>query len=211
MSLSYHREIELVFDAASFQTSNHRSQGSNARIDLWYIGANREKEPSPLTAEKEFMLNCIRDNMRALPQAQTKVSAFLRAVATSWDKTRTLARQVKLVQTTFRAETLRTSDRSVALRVPMLLAQLESKVELVISLTCTQTGSEGDIVQIGITPRAAVVYGETFNAPKMGEFLAARIGSTLKADQAELDGGSWVDALLDLQTKLLARGKKATI
>src|ERR1700691_1403675 len=88
-SMTYRKEIELVFDASSFLSTKSNAAGKrpqNSRIDLWYIGANRELNPCPLTREKEFFLQSIRDYIRGLPQAQTPVKDLLAAVSVSWNK-----------------------------------------------------------------------------------------------------------------------------
>src|SRR3954452_18433507 len=87
-SMTYRKEIELVFDASSFLENNSGSptkQPVSSRIDLWYIGANRELNPLPLTAEKDFFLQSIRDHIRGLPQSQTQVKDLLNAVSVSWN------------------------------------------------------------------------------------------------------------------------------
>jgi kinetochore protein Spc7/SPC105 len=199
--MAYLREIELVFDAASFQPG----QQQNSRIDLWYVAGNRERDAQPCTPEREFMLQCIRDYVRGLPQPQTSVSRILGAVRAGWDKARTLANQVRLINLTLPTAVLKTSDSSIALRSSLLLVPLQTKVEIMLNLH-SQPHTDG--VAVSVLPQARVVYGEQFNADKMTEFLASRIGDTLGAAEEGSQVEDWGEAVEELKGRLLARGRK---
>jgi kinetochore protein Spc7/SPC105 len=198
--MTYMREIELVFDASSFQPSQ-----PNSRIDLWYIAANRNHDPQPATPEKEFFVQCIRDHIRSLSQAQTKLSDLLRMVSASWKKANHVAQNLRFLNSTFPTSVARTSDSSIAIRCVLLLVPLETKVQITLNL---HSQHAADSVEVSMVPQAQVIYGEHFKIDKVAEFLATRIGSKVitKGEDGEVE--SWIDAIVELHEKLLARGRK---
>lgn len=193
--MAYKREVELVFDMASFQPHQLYSN-----IDLWYIADNRDTKPLPKTVGREFFLQCIRNHIRALPQSRTPVSEMLRVVREGWDKAGAVSSQISRVNITFPTTVSKTSDSSVAITSSLLLGPLETRVETILNLH-GRSGPEG--IDIRIVPDARVVYGETFNVAKIGEFLATRVGENVGAGEEE-----WSDVLVELQQRLIARGKK---
>lgn len=198
--MTYRREIELVFDIASFQGAK-----PNAGIDLWYIAANRETNADPLTPEKEFFLQCIRDHVRALAQAQTKISTLLRVVSAAWLKAGAVSDDVRLLNCSFPTEVVKTGDSSIAVRTSLLLAPLETKVQIVLGLHGRNTA---DGIEIAIVPEARVVYGEHFKVDKVGEYLSTRIGNMVVTGEEKEGVERWGDVLVELHERLLARGRK---
>ncbi|KAG5929600.1 hypothetical protein E4U42_005305 [Claviceps africana] len=194
LSMTYKREIEIVFDVASFQPHEHSS-----RIDLWYIGDGTDATRAK-TAEKEFFLQCIRDHVRALQQNRTKIVTLLNIVRTAWDKARFVTSQIDMINVTFPTSVVKTSDSSVAVRSSLLLSALKTRVETTLHLR-GQSMPQG--VDIGISTQVQVVYGEHFNVGKVGEFLANKIGSKMGAKEE-----GWSEVLVELHQRLVARGKK---
>lgn len=199
VSMTYRREIELVFDAASFKAGQ-----PNSRIDLWYVAAMRDQNPLPATPEREFCLQCIRDHVRAFDQSATKVSRMLKVVSMAWDRAKVLANEVDQLNFTFPTSVVRTSDSSIAVRSSLLLAPLQTKVEVVMGIQ-SSAGSKG--LEFLVSSQASVVYGEQFNAGKMAEFLSSRVGDHVLI-RSEKESDLWCDVVSDLHSKLLARGKK---
>ncbi|ROW07960.1 hypothetical protein VMCG_03592 [Cytospora schulzeri] len=197
VSMTYRKEIELVFDMASFKSGQQTS-----RIDLWYIAAHREHRPLPSTAEKEFCLQCIRDHVRSLPQSKTHVSRILSLVSAAWDRTNELANQVYQLNLMFPTTVIRTSDSSISIKSSLLLVPLQTKVEVVLGV---QSAAGVNGIQFGVSSQAAIVYGEQFNAGKMVEFLSSRIGNHVKPEKQTED---WCHVISELHGKLLARGRK---
>lgn len=195
LSMAYKREIEIVFDIASFKT--HRL---NSTIDLWYIADSREKNPLPKTAEKEFFLQCIRDHVRALPQSRTPVSHLLNMVRAAWDKANLVSTQVGRMNASFPTTVQKTSDSSVAITTSLLLVPLETRVEVKLNLL-GQSGPEG--LDVAVTPEAKVLYGEHFNVSKVAEFLGTRVGKAVGAGEEE-----WSNVMVELHARLIARGRK---
>lgn len=200
ISLTYHREIELVLDISAFPPTNTDTTRGNANIDLWYIASARESNPIPTTVEREFYLQCIRDQVRSLSQAQTKLSRMLGVVSAAWDQAGEVARHVRSLNVGFPTKVVKTGDSKVEVRTEVLVVPCRSKVEVVIELGGVVGG--GDVV-VDVNPRARVVYGESFNEKKMGEFLRGRIGLGEGSKEA------WGDVVSELHGRLLARGRKS--
>lgn len=203
-SMTYRKEIELVFDAASFADAAGKRRAADSRVDLWYIAAKREVCPVPLTAELDFFLKNIRDHVRGLPQAQTPIRTLLLAVSTAWNKANAVANSIRLLRVSCPTEITKTSDNAISIKPTLLIAPLATKVEITLQLTC-RTSIDG--ITIEATPSAVVVYGERFNEPKMGEFLLSRTGSHIE-DKGQTTKVSWGAAVAELGEKLLARGRK---
>jgi len=202
-SMTYHKDIELVFDAASFLPSHAKTtatQPQNSRLDLWYIGANRDIDPQPLTSEKDFFLQTIRDHIRGLPQAQTQVKDLLNAVSSSWNKACAVVNDIKLLRVSCPTNISKTSDDSILVNSSLLINALTTKVEIAFHLR-SQSGENGIFVEVSHS--AKVIYGERFNEPKMAAFLLDRCGSVV-----EEEGMKWGESVEELGEKLLARGRK---
>lgn len=202
VSMTYHRDVELVFDASSFKPNGLQAtpqQVINSRIDLWYVAGNRELHPMPLTVEKDFFLQNIREYCRCLPQAETTVNELLLAVSGSWTKALGAANDIQSLNRNCPTEVSRTSDSSILVRSTLLLSPLNTKVDIQMNLhaQCSQGG-----VEVKLTPQCTVIYGERFNEAKMAEFLVNRTSLSDKERK------SWGDIVLELEEKLLARGRK---
>jgi kinetochore protein Spc7/SPC105 len=203
--MTYRKEIELVFDAASFKISDSPlEQRSNSRLDLWYIAANRELEPLPLTVEKEFLLQNIRDHIRGLPQANTPVKDLLQAVSVAWNKANAVQDDILLLNVSCPTTIAKTSDNSILVKSTLLIGPLETKVEVAFHLTC-HSGNVG--INVENSPSATVIYGERFNEPKMREFLLNRCGDNIE-EKGHATKMPWGVAVAELGQKLLARGRK---
>lgn len=204
--LSYQRDIELTFNTPAFAGLTP----GNARIDVWYVAANRERNPQPATPEKEFFVDCIRGHIQGLVQAQTKPKDLLDMVSAAWKKAKYITENMRILNSTFITKVTRTSTSSMAVRTTVLLAALKTKVELMFNIhgQSTPTG-----IEFTIKPEARVVYGEQFKVDKIIEFLQMKIGTVVDSEHAYGDGErsnlmTWSDTVVELQERLLARGKK---
>ncbi|KAH8682377.1 hypothetical protein BX600DRAFT_374232 [Xylariales sp. PMI_506] len=199
ISMTYLKEIELVFDIASFRGSK-----PNGDIDLWYIAANRTVDPQPATLEKEFFVQCIRDYMRSLTQEKTRIADLLQLVSAAWRKANSLSDNIRLLNATFPLEVAKVGDSEIALKVALLLKPLETKVQIILGLRARNTTGG---IEVSIIPHAQVIYGEHFKVDKVGEFLATRIGDSLVPSEGDTKE-SWSDVIVELHERLLARGRK---
>lgn len=199
VSVSYRQEIELVFDITSFRPGQQ-----NSSIDVWYIAANRDQKPVPLAPDKEFCLECIRDHLRCLPRSETKVSSMLGLVSRAWDRANALGNQIYQLNLMFPTSVARTSDSSISIASTLLLASLQTKVGVSLSVQ-SSVGVDG--LEFIVSAQAAIIYGEQFNAGKMADFLSSRIGQHVCCP-SEKESETWVNVVADLYARLLARGKK---
>ncbi|KAK4161968.1 kinetochore protein spc7 [Cladorrhinum sp. PSN259] len=213
ISMSYKRQIELVFDINSFQrgeTQSRRPQ-QNTQIDIWFIGDKREgNQAATLTTEKEFYLQAMRDHVRALPQSSTRVNRMLGIVSAAWDRANMVANYVRLLNLSFPTTVKRTSDLSIAVTSSLLLVPFQTRVETVLNLK-VETPACGEAgVQVAVTTEARVVYGEPFTIGKVTEFLNARVGGVI-GDEGKGGGDKmgWDLAVLELYKRLLAKGARA--
>ncbi|KAL8400092.1 hypothetical protein RB594_000481 [Gaeumannomyces avenae] len=216
VSMTYRREIELVFDPTCFASGPTRQGGalpnsnSTTPIDLWYIADKRERDPQPLTPELDFFLQCLRDQLRGLDQTRTPQSLILGLVSRGWAQANSVANHVRSLNLTFPTAVSRTSDDSIAVRATVFLAALKSKVDVVVDLyRRAGAASDGGGLDVAVAPRAVVVYGERFNTEKMADFLSGRLGGQV----AVLGGGegraeSWGDVVVELHGKLLSGAKQ---
>lgn len=195
LSMTYKREIELVFDVTAFR--NHQP---NSEIELSYIADTRDAHASPKTTEKDFFVHCIRDHVRAMSPSRTEVATLLNTISTAWDKAELVSSQISSVNVTFPTTVSRVSDSCIELRSSMLLVPLETRVEILVNL---RGHSEPAGLQVTIEPEAKVVYGEHFNVAKVAEFLATRIGESIGECDEE-----WSDILVELHERLIARGSR---
>ncbi|TDZ40110.1 Kinetochore protein spc7 [Colletotrichum trifolii] len=198
VSMTYRREIEIVFDVASFQAGKQ-----STRIDLWYIAANREDHAIPASPEKDFFLECIRDHVRALPQSRTKIADLLHSVRTAWNKANYTSHHVRQLNITFPTSVARLSDSAIAIKSSLLISQLKTKVEIALEVRAASTP---DGVDFTLHPEAKVVYGEHFNTGKVAEFLSTHLGDKVPVQTERT--ASWSDAAVNLYERLLARGRK---
>lgn len=200
LSMSYQREIELVFDIRSFQPHQPNSQ-----IEVYYVADARRDNPRPNTADKAFFVRAIRDHVRALPQSRTKVPHLLRMVREAWDKANLVSEEIERVNLTFPTKVISGGpdgdDSVVEMRSSLLMVPLESRVE--VTLRLHPSGSSDDGISIGIKPEAKVLYGESFNVNKIREFVGTRVGEVVGGKEEP-----WSDILVELHAKLLSRGKK---
>ncbi|OAA68929.1 chromosome segregation protein [Cordyceps fumosorosea ARSEF 2679] len=195
LSMTYRREIEIVFDVTSFQPG-----GANSQIDLWYIADGREKDPLPRTVEKDFFLQCIRDYIRALQQSTTTISGLLNIVQQSWNRATRLSSQIRRVNSTFPTQVRKTSDSSIEVVTSMLVVPFRTRVQVTLELQ-NQNLTKG--LDMDIASSVAVVYGENFKVTKIGDFLASKIGRQI----GTMDE-NWSDIFVELHRRLLARGRK---
>ena len=202
VSMTYHRDIELVFDASSFKPNGSDAtppQPVSSRVDLWYVAGNRELNPIPLTTEKDFFLQNIREHCRCLPQASTTVKALLDSVSASWTKALEVVGDIRSLSRNCPTEVSKTSDSSILVRSSLLLLPLATKVDLQFNVHANSTSSG---LNVKVKPQCTVVYGERFNEPKMAEFLENRTSGNCE------DRKSWADVVMELEERLLARGRK---
>lgn len=206
LSMTYRKEIELVFDATAFKANKSSRKppiSTNSPIDLWYIAADREQNPLPRTPEKDFFLGNIRDHIRGLPQAETTYKDLLHSVSSSWLKASSVIENAHFLNLGNYTQATKTSDSSIVFRSTLILRPLSTKVMINFDLRIHSSASG---FEVEIEPSAKVAYGERFNEPRMKEFLISKIGE--RVDEDSFGKKTWGLTIASLEEKLLARGKK---
>ncbi|AEO65909.1 uncharacterized protein THITE_2113515 [Thermothielavioides terrestris NRRL 8126] len=140
-------------------------------------------------------------------------------VSAAWDQAGAVAEQVRRLNLSFPTAVAATPDDGVRVTASVLLVPLQTRLEVVLGLAAAADGGEGNrngnengsgdgMLDVIVTPEVRVVYGEQFNAGKMTELLAGRIGGPVGGGK---DGGKmvgWDEAVLELYKKLLAKAKQ---
>lgn len=189
-------DIAKVANSSNQET---RTGYSSSQIDLWYIGSTSDSSADAMTIEVKFLVENIRDHCRSLPQTAS-VREILDHVGSAWDRAVILQAQIRALRSEMPTEVIRTSDSSIVVSSTMLLKQIETKVKLKWRVAA-QSAQEG--LKIDIGPKISVVYGTGFNQDKLVDFMSKKL------EESDMDARrSWVDAALELEQKLLARGRK---
>ncbi|KAH7635050.1 hypothetical protein SMAC4_02835 [Sordaria macrospora] len=217
MFMTYKQEIELAFDLTSFKA--HNKQGPT--VEIRYIANKRERNVIPLTSEQKFFIECISSHLQGLSNPSLSVNRLLTIVSDAWDKAGATAEQIRLLNLTFPTSVTRTSATTLEVRSSLLLAPLQTRVE--ISLTLDKISSD-DSFEVKVTPDAQVIYGEQFTKSKLNDFLKNKLGKQLLGQKAEqqqqqqqqVSGNKkkqqsqeWSEVVLELHKRLLAKGAKA--
>ncbi|PHH51458.1 Kinetochore protein spc7 [Ceratocystis fimbriata CBS 114723] len=213
ITMTYLGDIELVFDAAAFQRGQR-----NRPIDVSYIGSTHASSPQPSTPERSFFVSCIRDHLRCIPQSRTSIGDMLCRAAAAWDKCRAVCDDLRIANTMFPTRVVAPASGttgigpadpapSISVHWSLLISQLETRVEIAIRL---EARLSPDGVDVAVVPDAHIIYGEAFNTAKMLEFWRAKAGDKVcvRAERDKTDKTGWCDVLVDLQARLLARGRK---
>lgn len=147
-------------------------------------------------------MQLLRAYLQCIPQADTAISDLLTLVQTSWTNASNIAEGVRRLTTAFIVDEKILGDERMAVTATMLIpaAPAPTKVRVVFDLgvSMDQHGVRG-----GVTVKAETVYGQSVNEGKMSEFLNSKLGAGLAGAE------NWVDAVLELQERLMTKWKKA--
>ena len=195
--MTYRSTLELYFHPSAFNTTNESQE--NAPISLIYIADSHEHHPSPLTTEKRFFLQIIRAQLQCLQQSTTEIPTLLHFVSESWASACAITEEHRLLNTQFITNSSILSDEKVAIRATVFLQAMATKV--VITSEVNVKSKDGvEALKMKTVANARVVYGEALKEKEMSKFLEKGI--------AGRDGRRWVEAIMDLEERLKARGKK---
>ncbi|KAM7209346.1 kinetochore protein spc7 [Naviculisporaceae sp. PSN 640] len=228
VSMSYKKEIELVFDITCFQEQQQQqkknpTQAQPGTIDLWHIAAKREWNPVPSTPEKEFFLERIRDHVRALYRGSSgkgkgkgAVSHLLGTVSRAWERARVVGEQIRMLNLTFPTKVRRVSDSEIEIVVSLLVVPVATRVEVILGLRMSSGQGEQLDLEVEVVPDVRLLYGEGFNVGKMREFLGTRVakgivsgaGADGKEDEKQQQQQQWSEVVVDMHKRLLVKGAK---
>ncbi|PSR79791.1 hypothetical protein BD289DRAFT_441911 [Coniella lustricola] len=199
LSMTYLREIELVFDVAALKAAQ-----ADSRVEVRYVAVNRDQSGRQATPEVEFCVQSIRSHVTQWAQTRRGVSRMLQVVSAGWDRARVLSNQVRQLNLMFPTLVKYTSASSLVVKSALLLAPLKTKIEVVLQIQSTESASGVEFI---VSPQAGVVYGEQFNAAKLVGFLTSRLGDRVYS-RKEKATESWCGVVSDLHGKLASRSRK---
>lgn len=93
----------------------------------------------------------------------------------------------------------------MAIKAVMLLRDMKTKVQIGFEVK-VQSDEKTIELDVSVQPTAKVFYGEELKEKKMAEFLEQKLGAKKKPENADV--GVWARAVLELQERLVARGRK---
>ena len=104
----------------------------------------------------------------------------------------------------FRTEPAILSDEKMAVNSSVLLRATKTKVDIAFEVGI-RSGEGVAGLDVTVKPSVRIVYGESLNGKKMGDFLEQKLGAK-KAEHGE--GARWVQVIGELEERLIARGRK---
>lgn len=209
LTMTYRRTLELYFTPASFMrnraTAAPTINTSDSPISLTFVGDAQEYDPQPLSTEKRFFLQIMRAHLQCLPQATTKVKDLLKFISRNWETACRIGEETRILGISYITEPTILSDEVLAIKVVLLLRAMKTKVHIRFEVK-VQTHQKAIELDVSVQSTANVFYGEELKEKKMAEFLEQKISVLEKPGIT--DGGVWARAVLELQERLIARGKK---
>lgn len=203
VTMTYRRELRLTLDTASSEVDQSQR---TSQIEIDYIGGERDNDAKGPGQETDFFVGCIRDHVQGVLQSRAKISHLLDVVRAAWDSFVSTRNDIRRLNITFPTNVTRKSDTSIAVCSSLMLAPIETRVEVVMEVRRISSPTGLDFT---LHPEARVVYGEQFNVGKMGEFLSTHLGSNV-GEMKTVETASWSDVLVDLHGRLLAKGRKSS-
>ncbi|KAI9662654.1 MAG: hypothetical protein M1831_002697 [Alyxoria varia] len=238
LTLTYSNQLQLYFDTAKFLPLCNSPPSGGApesfptasSISLSYIGADlpmdgmpKHRHPGPLTTTKRFFLQLLRALLLSLGSSgaghQVQAADLLRLVKEGWKCALRVEEEVsKLEMRVGATDASILGDERLGVESTVLLPKVETKVA--VGFECTVSvdlshcmngeggdRSQGPLVDLGVAPRAKVVYGQEYREDRMGDFLRTRVDERMSACGGA-NAGKWADAVVELRSRLIARGRK---
>lgn len=190
LEMHYRNALSLFLRPGSFQPAS--ADPSTIRLAL-------ASDSEPNTQER-FFLQLLRARLHMLDQASTPISEVLNLVSSGWDVAMRLRSSVSDMTLSYITDVAITGDESLAVSANILLREMRTKVQVKLEL---KVGGVGTQFSTSVRTAAHVVYGEELKEGRMGDFLASKLG-----DAEEQGFGRWSEAVRELETRLIARGKK---
>lgn len=210
LTMTYRRTLQLYFTPASFirnkAVAPSASNIHDSPISLTYIGDAREYKSQPLSTQKRFFLQIMRAHLQCLPQATTKIKDLLKFVSCNWETACLISEEIRILGISYITEVTILLDEIMAIKTVLLLRDMETKVHVGFEVKVHNDEKAIDL-NVDVQSTAKVIYGEELKEKKMAEFLQQKISG--KNNELQNDGvGVWARAVLELQERLIARGRK---
>lgn len=231
--MTYRQTLQISFDAASFLVTRPHARSSppvqtnpesSSPITLVYIADKHPFHPVPLTTERRFFLNLIREGFQSLQPNRTKVKDMFTFIQKTWSLADTIAEETRILNLSHITTSTILSETVLTVQATLILPALERKtkveVQFLVDVSHSSSRRDGggggggclsglDGVLARVESKARVVYGEKFNEEKMGEFLRGRIADAVTGEAENVESkGSWAVAVRELTGRLgVGRGK----
>lgn len=177
----------------------------NSPISLLYLGDTADYR-QPLSTEKRFFLQIIRAHLQWMPQAKTKIQDLLKFISSTWETACLISEEIRILRVSYITEATILRDEVMAIKAVLLLRDMKTKVHVEFEVKVKSNEKAIDLA-LTIQPSAKVIYGEELKEKKMAEFLHQQIGGMDRLESGTGVGG-WARAVLELQERLVARGRK---
>lgn len=207
--MTYRQNLQLYFTPASFRRNKAVAPSErnveNSPISLTYVGDAQEYKSQPLSTEKRFFLQIMRAHLQCLPQPTTKIKDLLRFVSCNWETACLISEEIRILGISYITEVTILLDEVMAIKAVLLLRDMKTKVHIGFEVK-VQSEEKAIELDVNVQPTAKVIYGEELKEKKMAEFLQQKIDSRNKLGNGNM--GRWARAVLELQERLIARGRK---
>lgn len=210
LTMTYRHTLQLYFTPASFMRNMAVAPSTNniddSPISLTYIGDAWDYKSQPLSTEKRFFLQIMQAHLQCLPQARTKIKDLLKFVSYNWEAACLISEEIRILGISYITEATILLDEVMAIKAVLILRDMKTKVHVRFEVKVKSDENAVEL-DVNVHPTATVIYGEELKEKKMAEFLQQKIGG--KNDK--LDSGNvgvWARAGLELQERLIARGRK---
>lgn len=206
LTMTYKDCLQLYFAPSSFiiPGSSAATQADNSPISLTYIADSHTHRPRPLTTEKRFFLQIIRAQLQCLQQSSVLTSDLLNFITRSWEAALIIAEEVRSLGMQYITEATIVSDEAMAVTAIMLLQQMQTKLEVAFQVQARggeETVGMAEGLEVAVSSRVKVVYGEALKEGRMAEWMDGKLGE----DQGL---GAWGRVVGRLEERLKGRGRK---
>ena len=200
LTMTYSQTLQLYFTPTAFLGSGEEdARIGNSPISLTYIADINEHRPQPLTTERRFFLQIMRVQLQCLQQGEARIKDLLDFISSSWAKACVIAEDARSLGLHYITEATILADEVLAIRSSILLRVMKTKVDVEFKVTAhSRDGVIG--INVGVRPTAKVIYGENLKEKKMCEFLEQKTSGR--------DAQTWIQAVRELEERLITRGKR---
>ena len=209
LTMTYKRTLQLYFTPESFMrnkaVATSASNTKHSPVSLTYVGDAQGYDPQPLSTEKRFFLQIMRAHLQCLPQAKTKLKDLLKFVSYNWETACRIDEESRILGISHITEATILLDEVMGIKAVILLRPTQTKIHVEFEVH-VHSDEKAIELAVSVRPTAKVFYGEDYKEKKMAEFLEEKISIREQPDISA--GGSWARAVLELQERLIARGRK---
>ena len=209
LTMTYRSTLQLYYTPASFMRNKavapSASTISDSPVSLTYIGDAQQYKSQRLSTEKRFFLQIMQAHLQSLPHSTTKIKDLLKFVSFNWETACHISEEIRVLGISYITEATILLDEVMAIKAVLLLRDMKTKIHVGFEVK-VQSDEKAIELDIDVQPTAKVIYGEELKEKKMAEFLQQKISGKNKLENGGV--GTWARAVLELQERLIARGRK---